>query len=174
MHKRPCVFFDRDGIVNVSPGPGYVERWEDFHLIPAFLESLRVANEKGYAAAIITNQRGVGRGIMTMATLDLIHSNLLAELARHDLLLLDIYSCTVDEKDHPDRKPNPGMILKAAQKHHLDLSKSWMIGDHETDVLAGKRAGCRTVLVNTGHPESTAEFRIESMDDLPELLRRQL
>ena len=67
--KCKCVFFDRDGIVNQSPGPGYVERWEDFHLLPEFVESAKIAAAKGYAVAIATNQRGVAGGIMTQETL---------------------------------------------------------------------------------------------------------
>jgi histidinol-phosphate phosphatase family protein len=173
MTKR-CVFFDRDGIVNRSPGPGYVERREDFHLYPEFVESLRVVARRGYEAVVVTNQRGVGLGRMTMATLDQIHDHLRAMLKADDLHLLEIVSCVANDDGHSHRKPNPGMLLEAAGKHGLDLAKSWMIGDHERDVLAGKRAGCRTVLVGHSGEATAADFRVKEMADLPQFLEKHL
>ena len=164
--KRPCVFFDRDGIVNRSPGPGYVERVDDFHLLQGFVDALRLVHERGYVAVIVTNQKGVGKGVMTQATLDAIHAHLEESLRREGLSLLDIYACVALEDHHPNRKPNPGMILDAAREHQLDLSRSWMIGDNEKDVLAGQRAGCRTVLVAPRGKASVADFRVEDMADL--------
>ncbi len=171
---KPCVFFDRDGIVNVSPGPGYVERVEDFHLMPAFVEALRVVLARGYEAVIVTNQRGVGRGLMTQETLDAIHAHLRAELAREGLSLRDIFFCTANDHAHPWRKPNPGMILEAARVRQLDLARSWMIGDSESDVVAGQRAGCRTVLVKASEASTVADHRLQAMDDLPAFLERVL
>ncbi len=171
---RPCVFFDRDGIVNRSPGPGYVERVEDFHLFPEFVEALRVAREKGYESVVVTNQKGVGKGVMTQATLDDIHAALVIQLAHFDLSLLDIVSCVAIEDHHPNRKPNPGMLLDAARKHHLDLARSWMIGDHERDVQAGRRAGCRTLFVGPPEKATTADHRVDAVADLPGFLRRHL
>lgn len=172
--SKPCIFFDRDGIVNVSPGPGYVERVEDFHLIPAFFDALRIALDRGYAAAIVTNQRGVGRGLMTEQTLHDIHNVLRAAIQDAGLSLLDIYYCTANDNAHPDRKPNPGMLLTAAQDHDLDLSRSWMIGDNEKDVIAGRRAGCRTVFVGDADRETTADHRVVSMPELVEFFRKTL
>lgn len=171
---RPCVFFDRDGIVNRSPGPGYVERVEDFHLLPDFVEALRVARDRGYVAVVVTNQKGVGKGVMTQAALDEIHARMERELAAHGLHLLDVIACTATDDAHPNRKPNPGMILEAARKHDLDLSRSWMIGDNEKDVLAGQRAGCRTILVGQIGKPTVSEFRIPAMPGLPELLQKVL
>ncbi|MBP7276497.1 MAG: hypothetical protein KBA51_09875, partial [Kiritimatiellae bacterium] len=82
---RPALFFDRDGIVNRSPGPGYVLRTEEFHLQPEFVEALRVARRKGWPAVIVTNQRGVGKGLMTAAALEAIHAQLRRALAREGL-----------------------------------------------------------------------------------------
>lgn len=170
----PCVFFDRDGIINVSPGPGYVERVQDFRLMPEFVDALRVVSEKGYAAVVITNQRGVGRGIMTRETLDEIHDHLVEKLAAEGLKLHDIYVCVADDNAHPNRKPNPGMLLEAARDHNLDLSRSWMVGDHESDVTAGKRAGCRTILVNDSGKPTEADKRLTSMAQLAGYLAKQL
>ena len=170
----PCVFFDRDGIVNRSPGPGYVERVEDFHLLPEFVTALRTVRARGYEAVIVTNQRGVALGRMTQATLDDIHDALRKALRNENLELLDILVCTADDDAHPDRKPNPGMLLAAARQHGLDLSQSWMVGDNERDVEAGRRAGCRTVLIGEEGKASAADFRLGSLSELPGFLAAHL
>jgi histidinol-phosphate phosphatase family protein len=171
----PAVFFDRDGIVNESPGPGYVERVEDFRIVPAFLDVLRIALHRGYRAVIVTNQRGVGLGRMSMDTLEAIHQRLRTEVQRAGLELTDIYVCTATADDHPDRKPNPGMLLKAAHDHHLALHVSWMIGDSEKDVEAGRRAGCGvTVRVAPLGTVTDADFLVPDMESLVALLESKL
>jgi D-glycero-D-manno-heptose 1,7-bisphosphate phosphatase len=172
--KQPCVFFDRDGIVNQSPGPGYVERVADFHLLPAFVAALRTVSERGYPAVVVTNQRGVGRGLMTEETLLAIHERLQQELAQTGLALRDVVYCTADDNADPRRKPNPGMLLEAAERHGLDLDRSWMVGASETDVQAGRRAGCRTVLVGPGPGATEADHRLASMEDLAPFFERVL
>ena len=171
---RPCIFFDRDGIVNRSPGPGYVERVEDFHLLPDFVRALRLVLQRGYESVIITNQRGVGKGQMSQATLDAIHQHLRELLRAEGLSLRDIYFCTEVDRDHPRLKPQPGMLLEAARDHRLDLARSWMIGDNEKDVVAGQRAGCRTLLVREGGEPTVADFRVASMAEVPAFLEQQL
>ncbi len=172
--KRKCVFFDRDGIVNTSPGPGYVERWQDFHLIPEFVVSAKIAAAKGYAVAIATNQRGVARGIMTQETLDDIHTRLRSALAASGVSLLGIFCCTHERDVCHCRKPQPGLLLQAAELHDIDLAASWMVGDRETDIDTGRAAGCRTVLVGLPDAESNADFRVADMAALPGILERVL
>ncbi|MFH0907534.1 MAG: HAD-IIIA family hydrolase [bacterium] len=171
---KPCVFFDRDGIVNRSPGPGYVERWEDFHLIPAFIDAVRVVNERNHATIIVTNQRGVSLGRMTQQALDTIHDNLVQRLGEFNVHLDDVIYCVELDDAHPNRKPNPGMLIEGANRHHIDLAHSWMVGDHERDVTAGRRAGCRTVLVHKDPVETQADYRLDSMDEVPDFLRAHL
>ncbi len=173
---RPAVFFDRDGIVNRPPHPArYVNRAEDFHLLPEFVAALRVALARGYEAVIVTNQKGVGRGLMTQAALDEIHDRLVAELAAEGLSLRDIVFCTAVDDANPRRKPNPGMLLEAAQKHGLDLGRSWMIGDSETDILAGQRAGCAvTVRVSPPGEPTAADHRLPDMAALAAWLATRL
>ena len=173
---RPALFFDRDGIVNRSPGPGYVLRIEDFHLLPEFIDAMKVARRKGWPAIIITNQRGVGKGLMTAADLESLHAHLRKELAREDLALLDIYSATARDRSDPLLKPQPGMLLAAAARHRLDLAASWMIGDSDRDIEAGRRAGCHTLFVGPDDPlaATRAEFRLERLSDLAPFLERML
>lgn len=156
---RPCVFFDRDGIVNASPGPGYVERWEDFRLLPDFVAALRLVRAAGFAAVIVTNQRGVARGIMSQAAVDRIHANLRVQLvAQHGLDLDAIKVCPHERGVCDCRKPQPGMLLAAARELGLDLGRSWLIGDSESDVEAAHRAGCRALRIAGGPVESRAEI----------------
>lgn len=166
---KKCIFFDRDGIVNRSPGPGYVERWEDFHILPEFVDMLRQITRLGYVAVIITNQQGVGRGLMTPATLEEMHQRLRTTLREQfGLELLDIFACThLREEQCECRKPKPGMILQAARKHDLDLTRSWMIGDSPRDTEAGRAAGCRTILVNPTATPDLADVICGSLSELP-------
>ena len=158
---RPCVFFDRDGVANRSPGPGYVNRLDDFHVLPGFADCVRAAADKGIPSVIVTNQRGLSRGLTPPDQLAAMHAQLRAELAREGLELLDVLVCPADDDAHPDRKPNPGMLRTAARRHWLDLSKSWMVGDRESDVQTGRNAGvAATVLVDSGDGPTDAVYRV--------------
>ncbi len=179
MSLKHCVFFDRDGIVNVSPGPGpgpdrYVRQWSEFRLQPAFLDALRVVRRRGYEAAIVTNQRGIATGELERAAVDDIHRRLLLRLQADGLALLEIAVCPHEAGCCECRKPAPGLLLDLARRHGIDLAASWMVGDAETDVEAGHRAGCRAVLVNGTPGPSAAEWRLDSMAALPALLERVL
>lgn len=173
--KRRALFVDRDGIVNRAPGPGFVERWEDFHLLPEFVEVMRTARELGFETVVVTNQRGVAIGAMTQATLDQMHRNLrMTLLNTYGLSLLDVMVCTHDrDAGCACRKPKPGMLLAAAQRHDLDLAASWMVGDQATDITAGAAAGCRTVFVGAD-ASVWADERVEDMKALVGRLREIL
>ncbi|MFH1477649.1 MAG: HAD family hydrolase [Verrucomicrobiota bacterium] len=177
MHQETrCVFFDRDGIVNASPGPDrYVTHWEDFHLLAEFVEALRVVRAHGYQAVIVTNQRAVARGLVSAEDVESIHSKLRGLLWKsYHLKLLDVVYCPHDIGQCDCRKPSPGMLKAMAAKHSLDLAASWMVGDAETDIEAGRRAGCRTIRVNGDEAVSKADWRVAAMKDLPGLLKRVL
>ena len=172
---KPCVFFDRDGVVNESPGPGYVARWEDFHLLPGFVEALRVALGAGYEAAVVTNQRAVALGLASREAVEDIHARLRRRLAAQGLPLLDVLYCPHQDSDGCEcRKPKPGMLLDAARRHGIDLARSWMVGDGERDIEAGRAAGCRTVRVCAPEAATAADARVDSMDGLADALRRLL
>lgn len=170
----PCVFFDRDGIVNVPPVTRYVERVADLLLNEPFFDALKIALERGYKAVIITNQKGVSTGKTPLAELNAMHDLIHREAVQRGLCLHDIYYC--DSPDDADfrRKPNPGMLFEAAEKHALDLSRSWMIGDKESDVITGQRAGCRTIYVGEKNLITVPDFIAPSMMHLPGLLEKEL
>jgi D-glycero-D-manno-heptose 1,7-bisphosphate phosphatase len=171
-----CVFFDRDGVVNRAPPEGgYVERWADFHLLPEFVETLRLVRKLGYAAVIVTNQRGVALGLMGRDAVEDIHRRLRAQLRDEaGLELLDILYCPHGAGECECRKPKPGMLLEAARRHGIDLAASWMVGDSERDVEAGAAAGCRTILVAPPGASSRADARFPDLAALRSGIAKRL
>lgn len=171
----PCLFLDRDGIVNEVPDPArYVVSLDRFRMIPACLDAIRVAAEIGHKVVIVTNQRGISIGHMSQGAVDEIHAFLEDRIREAGLTLDGIYVCPHDDNTHPWRKPNPGMLIQAARDHDLDLPASWMVGDKETDVTTGHRAGCQTIRVGPLEHPSAATRRVATMDQLPGLLREVL
>lgn len=172
--SRRCVFFDRDGVVNRVPDPErYVTGWDKFHLLPAFVDSLRLVQRHGYDAVIVTNQQGVGKGEYSLETVEEMHRNLRRVLTEQGLELLDIFCCPHLAVDNcVCRKPKPGMFLLAAEKHGINLNTSWMVGDQEHDIAAGHAAGCRCIRV--GGETTAAEHQVASMNELPALLDKIL
>lgn len=164
---RPCVFFDRDGVVNADPHPArYVTSPEAFHLFPGFVRALRIVRDKGWLAVLITNQKGVATGAIPPGMLDRIHGHMAALLGAEGLAFDAVYACTHTEADDCDcRKPRPGSLLKAARELDIDLANSWMVGDSPRDMEAGRAAGCHTLMVG---PKSggEAEVRLGTIDEL--------
>ena len=149
------VFLDRDGTLILDRG--YTYRVEDFQLLDGTAEGLRLLQALGFRLVIVTNQSGIARGRYTEADMQRFNEYLLDQLRLEGIGLAGLYYCPY----HPDgvggyrcdselRKPAPGMLLQAARELDLDLAGSFAIGDKKSDVLAGKAAGCRTFLVQTG------------------------
>ena len=163
--KKPAVFFDRDGTLNRDVG--YVTHLDVYELLPRAAAAVRKVNEAGWLAILITNQAGVARGYFSESMIDKVHRKLQDELGGKGARLDAIYYCPyVPNGDVPAyaldskmRKPYPGMILKAAEEHGVDLGKSVMLGDKYSDLEAGWRAGCRSGLVLTGYGRGERELR---------------
>jgi D-glycero-D-manno-heptose 1,7-bisphosphate phosphatase len=148
--SNKAIFFDRDGIVNRRIKGGYVRTWSEFELLPGVGEVLAEVKRRGYKAIIVTNQRGVGIGLMSEQDLHSIHEELQKNLLRiHDVEFDDVIYCADASDDSPRRKPSPTMLLEAAERWDIDLSGSWMVGDSASDIEAGRRAGTRTAYVVT-------------------------
>jgi D-glycero-D-manno-heptose 1,7-bisphosphate phosphatase len=149
---KKAVFLDRDGVINRRPPEGqYVTCWEELQFLPGISGAIVLLTEAGYDVFVVTNQRGVAKGLMTQHDLESIHSRMCQELADAGAVITKVYYCP-HEKEPPCscRKPAPGMLLTAAQSHNLDLASSWMIGDSDIDVKAGRNAGCKTVRIVQG------------------------
>jgi D-glycero-D-manno-heptose 1,7-bisphosphate phosphatase len=171
---RPAFFFDRDGVVNQSPGDGYVLRREDFHFNDGISETLAFLRSRGFALVLVTSQQGVGKGLMTRAALEEIHAFMQGELARHGAAFDAIYACTclADDSRCTCRKPSPEMILRAAREHGLDLAASWLVGDHDRDIQMAANAGVpHTIRIRSGRPlEVKSEHVLADVRELLPLL----
>lgn len=146
--KRPGAFLDRDGVLIVDCG--FPHRPDQLILIPGAAEAVKRLNAAGYVVVIVTNQSGVARGLFSEETMHGFNALLIARLAEAGARIDAVYACpfhaeAVDDRyrhpDHPDRKPNPGMLLKAVAEHDLDPARSLMIGDQASDMEAARRAG---------------------------------
>lgn len=170
---QPAFFFDRDGVVNVSPGEGYVLRAEDFHLSPGIVEALAWCRQSGYRLILVTSQQGVGKGLMTQATLDDIHASMQATLAQNGAQFDGIYACTHLRGTCDCRKPSPQMILDAQRDHGLDLARSWLVGDHDRDIQMAANAGVpRTIRILSHHePAVSATHTLASPAELLRCLK---
>ena len=158
-NKQRAVFLDRDGTVNKYVG--FLRNIDDFELLPGTAEAIRKINQSGYLAILVTNQPVIARGEVTVGQLREIHNKLETLLGREGAYIDAIYYCP----HHPDkgfpgeiselkidcgcRKPKPGLFLRAAEDYNISLKESWMIGDRESDRLAGEAAGCRCVQMET-------------------------
>jgi D-glycero-D-manno-heptose 1,7-bisphosphate phosphatase len=170
---KPAVFLDRDGTliehVHYLADPGQVR------LLPEAAQAIQLLRQHGFACVVISNQSAVGRGLLSLERLGEIHQEMLRQLAKLGAALDGLYFCPVapsssdrSSVDHPDRKPGPGMLLRAARELRLDLANSWMVGDLLSDMLAGKNAGCRaTILVRTGQyePELESDPSVKFVED---------
>lgn len=156
-NKQKAIFLDRDGTINKYVG--YLRTPEQFELLEGAGEAIRKINLSGYLAIVVTNQPVIARGEVTVDGLQQIHNKMETMLGKEGAYLDGVYYCP----HHPDkgfageveelkivcecRKPKAGLLLKAAKDFNIDLSQSWMIGDSENDVLAGRNAGCKTALI---------------------------
>ena len=172
-NKQKAIFLDRDGTVNKYVG--YLHNPEQLELLDGVGEAIRKINLSGYLAIVVTNQPVVARGEVTVEGLQEIHNKMETLLGKEGAYLDGIYYCP----HHPDkgfdgevkelkivcecRKPKAGLLLQAAKDFNIDLSQSWMIGDSENDVLAGKNAGCKTALI--GETDYGQNLQVTSLLD---------
>ena len=154
---RPALFLDRDGVLNDDRG--FVHRWEDFHWIPGAREAIAAFNRAGWLVFVVTNQSGIGRGYYTEEAMHALHARMIEDLAASGGRIDAVYYCpqhpeaaveTYRHPDPPDRKPNPGMILRALAEWPVDRERSVMVGDKPADLEAALRAGVRGLLFSGG------------------------
>lgn len=159
-NAQKAIFLDRDGTINKYIG--FLRKEEDMELLPGVGEAIKMINMSGYLAIVVTNQPVVARGEVTTKELEHIHNKMETLLGMEGAYIDAIYYCP----HHPHRgyegevlelkidcscrKPKPGMIYTAAHEYNINLFDSWMVGDSESDIFAGKNAGCKTALIGTG------------------------
>ena len=150
-----AVFLDRDGVI-CRYRPDYVKSWEAFEFLPGSLGALKELAALGRPVIVVSNQSCIGRGLVTRETVDDINRRMMETVGTHGGRIDEVYICP----HHPDegcscRKPGTAMLIEAAMKFDIDLSRSWVVGDNSTDIYMGQKAGCRTVLVRTGLGETS-------------------
>lgn len=155
------VFLDRDGVINAEVG--YISRPDELQILPGVLEAISDLTQAGWKIIVFTNQSGVGRGLITESELQAVHDRLLDLVAAAGGQLTAVYACPHAPDDGCDcRKPKPGLLLRAAREHNIDLATSYAVGDSPRDISAAHAAGCKTVLVLTGH---TTEYAATTFPD---------
>lgn len=156
-NKQKAIFLDRDGTINKYVG--FLTDINEFELLDGVTEAIKMINESGYLAIVVTNQPVIARGEVSVEELQEIHNKMETLLGQAGAYIDDIFYCPHHphkgyEGERPEykiececRKPKPGMLFAAAEKYNIDLSESWMIGDGENDIEAGKNAGCKVCAV---------------------------
>jgi histidinol-phosphate phosphatase family protein len=182
FEKRKAVFLDRDGVINANVNR--LAKPEDFVMLPGVPEAIRRLNEAGYKVIMLTNQPDIAKGFVTFSEIGAIHDKMRGLLAKEGAHIDAVYICP----HHPDkgfpgelpelkidcdcRKPKPGLVLRAARENNIDLSSSWLVGDSNSDIAAGKAAGVRTILSSFGGGSGAKHER--SISAKPEVVRQDL
>ncbi|RJQ33027.1 MAG: HAD family hydrolase [Actinobacteria bacterium] len=153
--RHKAVFLDRDNTI-IEDEEGYLSNPNKVKLLPGAAGAIKKLNGAGFKVIIVSNQSGIGRGLITEEQLGQVNQKMLELLAEEGAKIDAIYYCPhhpeADIEKYrmicPDRKPAPGMLIKAAVEHNIDLSKSYCVGDSERDIQAGKNAGCSTLMIS--------------------------
>lgn len=167
-----ALFLDRDGVVNKEKN--YLYKIEDFEFIDGVFETCRYFQKQGYLIIIITNQAGIARGKYTEKDFEILTDWMIIEFEKEGIKISKVYYCP----HHPDfsgececRKPKPKMILDAQIDLNIDLKNSILVGDKNSDVEAGIKAGIiKNYLITTGHKLDTNKFKVKVVDNLQELI----
>ena len=178
--KRRAVFIDRDG--TISEEVGYVNHPTRYRVFPFAAEAVRLLNESGWLAVLVTNQAGVARGYFAEEMIARVHGVLAEELGRGGARLDAVYYCphhpSVGEPpyrfDCDCRKPKPGLIKRAAAELDVDLARSWMVGDRYGDTELARNAGLRSAFVLTGYGRGEFEYQRAAWRHEPDLVAENL
>lgn len=176
MNARRGVFLDRDGVITVSletEGKGYAPRsLVEFKFYDGTRESIERIRKLGFLPIVVSNQPDVANGLLSLSVLEQMNQRI-----RDDLGIAEINNCPHNSMDNCScRKPRPGMILSSAEKWSIDLAQSWMIGDRDSDVVAGATAGCKTIFIDRNWKAETgeyADFRCDSLLAAVDLISEQ-
>ena len=166
------LFLDRDGVINVRIIDGYVTKIEEFEFLPGVIEAFKIFKNKFNRIIVVTNQQGVGKGLMTEDDVKEVHDFMINEVENHDGKIDKVYFCP-QLKSVPDnyRKPSPKMAYMAKEDFpEIDLSKSIMIGDMNSDVEFGKNAGMMTVFIGDNELKQTPDGRFNSLYDFAKVI----
>lgn len=167
IDREWSVFLDRDGVINKRLPGNYVKRWKEFEFLPGAVEALAILSEIFRYVFIVTNQQGIGKGLMSEKDLVSVHEKMLSEIEAGGGRVDKIYhSPHLESENHPSRKPQPGMAMKTVMDFpRVVLERSIMVGDSDTDIRFGHNTGMYTVLI-TSQPTQT---QTQTQTPLPDL-----
>ena len=173
-----AVFLDRDGVITQDP-PHYAHRLDQLKLIPKSAEAIRLLNENGFKVVVVSNQSGVAKGYYREKDVEIYNSAMKKELEKRDAYIDAIYYCPHHPRaeieayriDCDCRKPKPGMLKRAEVDLNIVLKQSFLVGDKVGDIEAGYGAGCKTILVLTGHGSDELE---KNMNIKPDYISKDL
>ena len=172
INKDWTLFLDRDGVINVRIIDGYVTKIEEFEFLPNVIEALKIFKDKFKYIIVATNQQGVGKGIMKFEDVETVHQFMAQQVADNSGRIDKVYFCP-QLKSVPDnyRKPSPKMAYFAKNDFpDINLSKSIMIGDMNSDVEFGKNAGMKTIFIGDNELNLTPDDRFETLYDFAKTL----
>ncbi len=165
------LFIDRDGVVNKEKKEDYILNWDEFEFYNGVKDAFKIFNKTFGTIAMVTNQRGVGKGLMSLDDLENIHHNMKNEIVNAGGRIDKIYFCTDLDNTSPNRKPNAGMALQAKKDFaEIDFDKALMVGNKLSDMNFGRNAGIKTVYLDTTNPEveighKAIDYRFGSLID---------
>ncbi len=166
------VFLDRDGTVIKDPPDERVDRLDKIELFPDSLKALKLLSTLDYGVIIITNQAGIAEGRINEAEFKIINNKVVDLLEQSGVKILKTYMCPHVAADNCEcRKPKPTMLLQAAKEFGIDLSSSWIVGDHESDIKAGLNAGAKAILVKTANKPENSEDATYTAKNLLEAVK---
>ena len=173
LNRQKAIFLDRDG--TLIQDKNFISKVEDVEFVPGSIKAVKMFKDMGYKVVIVSNQSGIGRGILTKEIVDKINEYMLDQLKKDNLDIDAVYYCPHSPEDNCDcRKPNLKMVNQASSKLNLNLKKSWAIGDKLSDVMLGKNMGGKGVLVLTGYGKKELEKTKENSDVKPDFVVENL
>jgi D-glycero-D-manno-heptose 1,7-bisphosphate phosphatase len=169
LKKTKAIFLDRDGIINVDSG--YVSKIEDFVFTKGIFKTLRALQEEGYLLIVVTNQSGIARGYYSEETYMDLTVYMVEELKKRGIRIASVYHCPHGPDDHCKcRKPRAGMLKAAQKQFRVEMKESWMVGDKESDMLAGKNAGIKRRLLVAEKASESATHHVQSIQKVLEII----
>lgn len=173
-NKKPTLFLDRDGTIIIDKI--YLNDPDNIEYLPHAFVSLQKLYQAGFQIIVVTNQSGVPKGLVEIKNLDEIHRRIEAEFKKHSVVIAGFYYAPYSvESGHPWRKPGIGMLEAADREHGVDFKKSWMVGDRMSDVEAGHRAGCRSILLKDlekpeDFPWAAPDFVVNNLEEMTDVI----
>lgn len=173
IKPQKTIFLDRDGVINKCASRHcYISQWKDFEFLPGAIEGIRSLNKAGYLILLISNQRGIARGLYTLNEVERLHQKMCEQLTINGAHIDGIYVCPHDDGECNCRKPDIGLFHQAEKEWMIDKERSWCIGDFKSDIEAGIRYGISNILIGSKENEFGQKYTFDSLEEAGIFLAR--